>query len=44
VIPPLIAIDHVLHGPGLRGVGADERSIPGSDHRMVIAELLITPR
>jgi endonuclease/exonuclease/phosphatase (EEP) superfamily protein YafD len=43
LVPPLIQIDHVLHGSGLAGVSVSERTIPGTDHRMVIAELALLP-
>ncbi len=40
-LPPLIQIDHVLHGRGLAGVSASEHTLPGTDHRAVIAELAL---
>jgi endonuclease/exonuclease/phosphatase (EEP) superfamily protein YafD len=38
---PLLQIDHVLHGSGLAAVRVDERTIKGSDHRAVFAELAL---
>ncbi|WNV82764.1 endonuclease/exonuclease/phosphatase family protein [Umezawaea sp. Da 62-37] len=38
---PLVQLDHVLHGRGLVGVSAAERTLPGSDHRLVFAELAL---
>jgi endonuclease/exonuclease/phosphatase (EEP) superfamily protein YafD len=38
---PLIQIDHVLHGPGLAAVSANEHLLPGTDHRAVVAELAL---
>ncbi|WP_327121959.1 endonuclease/exonuclease/phosphatase family protein [Streptomyces sp. NBC_01341] len=42
-VPPLIQLDHVLHGPGLAGVSAGERTVPGTDHRAVVAVLALLP-
>ncbi|WP_210407833.1 endonuclease/exonuclease/phosphatase family protein [Allokutzneria sp. NRRL B-24872] len=36
---PVIQIDHVLHGRSLRAVSASEHTLPGTDHRAVVAEL-----
>ncbi|MFB9903567.1 endonuclease/exonuclease/phosphatase family protein [Allokutzneria oryzae] len=36
---PLIQIDHVLHGRELRAVSVSEHTLPGTDHRAVVAEL-----
>lgn len=44
LVPPLIQIDHVLHGPGLAGVSVAERTVPGTDHRAVVAVLALLPR
>ncbi|MFD6423500.1 endonuclease/exonuclease/phosphatase family protein [Streptomyces sp. NPDC060198] len=41
--PPLVQLDHVLHGPGLAGVRVGERSLAGTDHRAVVAELAVLP-
>ncbi|MEU0188040.1 endonuclease/exonuclease/phosphatase family protein [Streptomyces sp. NPDC006207] len=43
LVPPLIQLDHVLHGSGLVGVSAGERTVPGTDHRAVVAELALLP-
>jgi endonuclease/exonuclease/phosphatase family metal-dependent hydrolase len=40
-LPPLIQIDHVLHGTGLAAVSASEHTVPGTDHRVVVAELAL---
>ncbi|WP_223291044.1 endonuclease/exonuclease/phosphatase family protein [Streptomyces avicenniae] len=40
--PPLIQLDHVLHGPGLAAVSVHEEAVAGSDHRAVVAELALT--
>ncbi|WP_405014605.1 endonuclease/exonuclease/phosphatase family protein [Kitasatospora sp. NBC_01539] len=42
VLPPVIQIDHVLHGGGLTAVSVAEHTLPGSDHRAVVAELAVT--
>ena len=39
----MIQLDHVLTGPGLVAVDAWSRPVPGTDHRMVLAELAVTP-
>ncbi|SDM64742.1 endonuclease/exonuclease/phosphatase family protein [Allokutzneria albata] len=36
---PVIQIDHVLHGRSLRAVSVSEHTVPGTDHRAVVAEL-----
>ncbi|HEX6342632.1 endonuclease/exonuclease/phosphatase family protein [Umezawaea sp.] len=41
VLPPVVQLDHVLHGRGLAAVRTDERTLPGSDHRLVFAELAL---
>lgn len=38
---PLIQLDHVLHGSGFAAVRVDERTIKGSDHRAIFAELAL---
>jgi endonuclease/exonuclease/phosphatase (EEP) superfamily protein YafD len=38
-LPPLIQLDHILHGRGLAAVSAGEHTIAGTDHRVVYAEL-----
>ncbi|MEV0460229.1 endonuclease/exonuclease/phosphatase family protein [Catellatospora methionotrophica] len=43
LLPPLVQLDHVLHGPGLAGVSAGERTVPGTDHRAVVAVLALLP-
>ncbi|GAA1363852.1 endonuclease/exonuclease/phosphatase family protein [Catellatospora chokoriensis] len=42
-LPPLVQIDHVLHGSGLAGVSVGERTVPGTDHRAVVAVLALLP-
>ncbi|MFF4244820.1 endonuclease/exonuclease/phosphatase family protein [Streptomyces sp. NPDC001822] len=42
-VPPLIQLDHVLHGPDLAGVSVGERTVPGTDHRAVVAVLALLP-
>ncbi|MFJ2828230.1 endonuclease/exonuclease/phosphatase family protein [Streptomyces sp. NPDC087263] len=43
VVPPLVQLDHVLHGSGLVGVSVGERTVPGTDHRAVVAVLALLP-
>ncbi|MET8176635.1 endonuclease/exonuclease/phosphatase family protein [Streptomyces clavifer] len=43
IVPPLVQLDHVLHGPGLAGVSVRERTLAGTDHRAVIAVLAVLP-
>ncbi|MFI6204781.1 endonuclease/exonuclease/phosphatase family protein [Streptomyces sp. NPDC051041] len=43
LVPPLIQLDHVLHGPGLAGISVGERTVPGTDHRAVVAVLALPP-
>ncbi|MEV0223824.1 endonuclease/exonuclease/phosphatase family protein [Streptomyces sp. NPDC050704] len=43
LVPPLVQLDHVLHGSGLVGVSVGERTVPGTDHRAVVAELALLP-
>jgi endonuclease/exonuclease/phosphatase (EEP) superfamily protein YafD len=38
-VPPLVAIDHVLLGDGLRAVRTESVTIPGTDHRALVAEV-----
>jgi endonuclease/exonuclease/phosphatase (EEP) superfamily protein YafD len=42
--PPQIAIDHVLVPPGVKVRWTSVRVVPGSDHRAVIAELVLPER
>jgi endonuclease/exonuclease/phosphatase (EEP) superfamily protein YafD len=42
-VPPLVQLDHVLHGSGLAGVSVGERTVPGTDHRAVVAVLALLP-
>ncbi|MEU4998722.1 endonuclease/exonuclease/phosphatase family protein [Streptomyces sp. NPDC021622] len=42
-LPPLVQLDHVLHGSGLAGISVSERTIAGTDHRAVIATLALLP-
>ncbi|MFB7616028.1 endonuclease/exonuclease/phosphatase family protein [Kitasatospora sp. NPDC056181] len=41
-LPPVIQIDHVLHGDALTAVSVAEHRLPGTDHRAVVAELAVT--
>ncbi|GAA3014092.1 hypothetical protein GCM10020229_26670 [Kitasatospora albolonga] len=41
-LPPVIQIDHVLHGEALRPVAVSEHTLKGTDHRAVVAELALT--
>ncbi|WP_371494036.1 endonuclease/exonuclease/phosphatase family protein [Kitasatospora sp. NBC_00374] len=41
-LPPVIQIDHVLHGDALTAVDVSEHTVHGSDHRAVVAELALT--
>ncbi|GGV38351.1 endonuclease [Streptomyces longisporoflavus] len=43
LLPPLLHLDHVLHGSGLAGTSVTERTIPGTDHRAVTATLAVLP-
>ncbi|MFI7285526.1 endonuclease/exonuclease/phosphatase family protein [Streptomyces anulatus] len=43
LVPPVVQLDHVLHGPGLAGVSVGERTVPGTDHRAVVAVLALLP-
>jgi endonuclease/exonuclease/phosphatase (EEP) superfamily protein YafD len=43
LVPPLVQLDHVLHGSGLAGVFVGERTVPGTDHRAVVAVLALLP-
>ncbi|GAA3831000.1 endonuclease/exonuclease/phosphatase family protein [Streptomyces phyllanthi] len=43
LVPPVIQLDHVLHGSGLVGVSVTERTVPGTDHRAVVAVLALLP-
>ncbi|MFV2117511.1 endonuclease/exonuclease/phosphatase family protein [Streptomyces sp. Act-28] len=43
LVPPLIQLDHVLHGSGLVGVAVGERTVPGTGHRAVVAVLALLP-
>jgi len=40
-LPPFVQLDHVLHGKGLAGTGAWEHTLPGTDHRAVLADLVV---
>ncbi len=41
---PLVRIDYVLHGEGWAARAARTVDLPGSDHRGVVADLVLTPR
>lgn len=43
LVPPLVQLDHVLHGSGLAGVSVGGRTVPGTDHRAVVAVLAVLP-
>ncbi|MEW2131148.1 endonuclease/exonuclease/phosphatase family protein [Streptomyces sp. NPDC005435] len=43
LLPPLVQLDHVLHGPGLAAVSVREHTVPGTDHRAVVARLALLP-
>ncbi|MGW6897206.1 endonuclease/exonuclease/phosphatase family protein [Streptomyces sp. NPDC054919] len=43
LVPPMIQLDHVLHGSGLVGISVGERTLPGTDHRAVVAVLALLP-
>ncbi|MEU1150666.1 endonuclease/exonuclease/phosphatase family protein [Streptomyces sp. NPDC005863] len=43
LLPPLVQLDHVVHGSGLAGVSVGERTVPGTDHRAVVATLALLP-
>ena len=43
LVPPLVQLDHVLHGSGLAAVSVGERTVPGTDHRAVVAVLALLP-
>lgn len=43
LVPPLVQLDHVLHGSGQVGVSVGERTVPGTDHRAVVAVLAVPP-
>ncbi|ROR46186.1 endonuclease/exonuclease/phosphatase family protein [Kitasatospora cineracea] len=40
-VPPVIQIDHVLHGSALAAVAVSEHALARSDHRAVVAELAV---
>ncbi|WP_241844571.1 endonuclease/exonuclease/phosphatase family protein [Kitasatospora sp. CB01950] len=40
-LPPMIQIDHVLHGPALVPVSIGEHTLARTDHRAVVAELAV---
>ena len=40
-LPPLLHLDHVLVSPDLAVLAVHERTIPGSDHRAVVADLAL---
>lgn len=42
-LPPLVQLDHVLHGSGLAGVSVHEPTLTGTDHRAVVAVLAVLP-
>ncbi|HEX6871114.1 MAG TPA: endonuclease/exonuclease/phosphatase family protein [Micromonosporaceae bacterium] len=43
IMPPLVQLDHVLHGPGLAAIWAGRQRVPGSDHLAVVADLVLLP-
>lgn len=42
--PPLVLIDHAILSPGVRARSTSERTISGTDHRMIEVDLVMTPR
>ncbi|MEV6206948.1 endonuclease/exonuclease/phosphatase family protein [Kitasatospora sp. NPDC051914] len=42
VLPPVLQLDHVLHGDDLVAVTVSEHTLPGTDHLAVVAELAVT--
>ncbi|MEU4097291.1 endonuclease/exonuclease/phosphatase family protein [Streptomyces sp. NPDC026673] len=43
LVPPVIPLDHVLHGSGIAATSVHERTLPGTDHRAVVAGLALLP-
>jgi endonuclease/exonuclease/phosphatase family metal-dependent hydrolase len=43
-VPPLVQLDHVLHGPGIAAVELHERYVPGTDHKLIEADLAVLGR
>ncbi|MFG2695943.1 endonuclease/exonuclease/phosphatase family protein [Kitasatospora sp. NPDC048407] len=43
-LPPMLQIDHVLHGPALLPVSIEEHTLARTDHRAVVAELAVRDR
>ena len=41
-LPPLLLIDHAILGPGIDAVATRERTMAGSDHRMIEVDLPLT--
>lgn len=41
-IPALVQIDHVLAGPSVVSVGSHTVDVPGSDHRALVAQVVVT--
>jgi endonuclease/exonuclease/phosphatase family metal-dependent hydrolase len=43
-VPPLVQLDHVLHGPGVAAVALHEFYVPGTDHKLIEADLAVLGR
>lgn len=43
-VPPLVQLDHVLHGPGIAPVALHEFYVPGTDHKLIEADLAVVGR
>jgi endonuclease/exonuclease/phosphatase (EEP) superfamily protein YafD len=43
-VPPLVQLDHILHGPGVAAVALHEFYVPGSDHKLIEADLAVLGR
>lgn len=43
-VPPVVQLDHVLHGPGIAAVALHEHYVRGSDHKLVEADLAVVGR
>ena len=43
-LPPMLRIDYIFYGDGIAARDAHTVAAPSSDHRAVVADLIITPR
>lgn len=41
-LPALVQIDHVLAGPSVGSIGSHTVGVPGSDHRALVAEVVVS--